>query len=130
MVLTFLLLASLAFGPSAASPVQGAYAITGNVLGADGRGIDSIRISLLDDSYRNLKTVFSEHSGRYVFRGIRPGSYTVRVTPVGLPYEELNQKVDLPQGFTRNAEETVSVDLVLKLKKTSTSAGRNGVVFF
>ncbi|HVQ39519.1 MAG TPA: carboxypeptidase-like regulatory domain-containing protein, partial [Pyrinomonadaceae bacterium] len=99
MVLTFLLLASFAFGSPATPPVQGAYAIAGNVVGADGRGIDSIRISLLDDSYRSLKTVFSEHSGRFVFRGIRPGSYTVRVTPVGLPYEELNQQVDLPQGY-------------------------------
>jgi tetratricopeptide (TPR) repeat protein len=129
MMLTLLLLTSLAFGSPATSPAQGAYAIAGNVFGADGRGVDSIRVSLMDDSYRVLKTVFSEHSGRYVFRGIRPGSYTVRVTPVGLPYEELNQKVDLPQGFTRNAEEMVTLDLILKLKRTSTSAGRSGVVF-
>lgn len=129
MVLTLLLVASFAFGSPATSPVQGAYAISGNVLSTDGRGIDSIRISLLDDSYRNLKTVFSEHSGRYVFRGIRPGSYTVRVTPVGLPYEELNQKVDLPQGYTRNAEEMVTLDLILRPKRTTASAGRNGVVF-
>jgi tetratricopeptide (TPR) repeat protein len=129
MVLTFLLLASLVVGPAAPSPFQGAYAIAGNVIGADGRGVDSIRISLLDDSYRNLKTVFSEHSGRYVFRGIKPGSYTVRVTPVGLPYEELNQKVDLPQGFTRNAEEMFTLDLVLRPRKNSTAAARNGVVF-
>ncbi|HVQ39429.1 MAG TPA: tetratricopeptide repeat protein, partial [Pyrinomonadaceae bacterium] len=39
------------------------------------------------------------------------------------------QKVDLPQGYTRNAEEMFTLDLILRPKKTAASAGRNGVVF-
>jgi len=126
---TILLLLSLTVN---AISLQSSYAIIGTVVSEDGRAVDSIRVSVLDDNYRNIKTVFTEHSGRYIFRGIPPGAYTVKVTPVGSPYEESSLRIDLPPGFNDRrgggAEETVTVDLVLRRKRTS-SSGEPGVVF-
>jgi predicted Zn-dependent protease len=127
-----LLLLSLAFQPLAP---QGSYAFMGSVRDTDGRLVDSIRVSLMDDNYQTIRTVFTDASGRYRFPPVRTGSYSVRVVPVGSPYEEETQQIDLQtlnggrRGKTTSATEPVLVDFVLRRKKSAVEQRVNQVVF-
>jgi len=129
---TILLLLSLAFQPLAP---QGSYAIMGSVRDTDGRLVDSIRVSLMDDNYQTVRTVFTDASGRFRFPAVRTGSYIVRVIPVGSPYEEETQQIDLQtlnggrRGKNTSATEPVLVDLVLRRKKGAVENRVNEVVF-
>lgn len=120
---------------------QASFAVMGSVRGPDGRGVDSVRVSLLDDNYQTIKTVFTDHSGRFQFRGIRSGAYTVRVLPMGTPYEEASQRIDLQSlsggrspvrgrpATGGGAEEPYIVDLDLRRKRSAISGQTTGVVF-
>jgi Tfp pilus assembly protein PilF len=127
---TILLLLSMVFHPSASAP-QGLFTIMGNIRSTDNRTVDSIRVSLMDDNYQTIKTVFTDTTGRYRFPPIRSGTYIVRVQPVGQPYEEAEQRVELQPvpGGSGTAVEPVLVDLVLKLKKGVVETRVNEVVF-
>ena len=129
-----LLLLSLIFHSSTATTPptpQGLFTILGNIRSSEGRNVDSIRVSLLDDNYQTIKTVFTDTTGRYRFPPIRSGTYIVRVQPVGQPYEEAEERVELQPvpGGSGTAVETVPVDLVLKLKKGATETRVNAVIF-
>jgi Flp pilus assembly protein TadD len=125
---TILLLLSMVFQPFAP---QGLFTIMGNVRSSTGVNVDSIRVSLMDDNYQTIKTVFTDTTGRYRFPPIRSGTYIVRVQPVGQPYEEAEERVELQPvpGGSGTAVEPVPVDLVLKLKKGATETRINAVVF-
>ena len=129
---TVLLLISMVFQPLAP---QGSYAIMGSVRNTDGRMVDSIRVSLMDDNYQTIRTVFTDASGRFRFPPVRTGSYVVRVQPVGQPYEEETQQVDLQtlnggrRGKAGATTEPVLVDFVLARKKGAVENRVNEVVF-
>ena len=125
---TILLLLSMVFQPFAP---QGLFTIMGNVRNTNGRNVDSIRVSLLDDNYQTIKTVFTDTTGRYRFPPIRSGTYIVRVQPVGQPYEETEERIELQPvpGGNGTAVEPVPVDLVVKLKKGAVETRVNEVVF-
>src|SRR5215213_6925476 len=123
-----LLLLSMVFQPLAP---QGLFTIMGNVRSSTGVNVDSIRVSLLDDNYQTIKTVFTDTTGRYRMPPIRSGTYIVRVQPVGQPYEEAEERVELQPvpGGSGTAVEPVPVDFVLKLKKGAVETRVNEVIF-
>src|SRR5712692_8734632 len=55
-------------------PLQ-SFVITGNVRDPTGRPVANIRVSLLDDNYQSIQTVFADTSGRFEFRGLRSGRF-------------------------------------------------------
>ncbi|MEP7342512.1 MAG: tetratricopeptide repeat protein [Acidobacteriota bacterium] len=125
-VLTFILGLFLHFPPS-----QGTFAVIGTVRDTDGQRVTSIRVSLLDENYHSIRTVFVDSSGRFQFRGLRQGVYLVRIEPVGTPYEEQTQRVEFQSisGGGGGAEEPFMVDFVLKRKTTPGDNPAREVIF-
>ena len=112
---------------------QGLFSIYGSVRDNTGQYVSSVRVSLTDENNQPLRTVFADASGRFQFRGLRPGRYFVTVEPTGLPFEEQTQSLDLQSLSPRRSttEELIPVDFILKRKKTRGTEGNAtpGVVF-
>lgn len=112
-------------------PGQSTFAILGTVRDTGGQRVTSIRVSLLDENYHSIRTVFVDSSGRFQFRGLRQGIYLVRVEPVGTPYDEQTQRVEFQSltGTGGGAEEPYMIDFVLKRKTNPGDAIAKEVVF-
>jgi tetratricopeptide (TPR) repeat protein len=126
---SLILLLSLAIQPFT---IQGFFAVMGTVRDEEGRAVPSVRVSMVDENYQPIRTVFADASGRFEFRKIRAGSYYLRVEPTGLPYEEYSRQIDL-YSMTRRAstfEEPTLEDVILRRKKSRGSINASpGVVF-
>jgi Flp pilus assembly protein TadD len=129
-MLPLILLLSLAIQPFIP---QGFFAVVGTIRDEEGRPVSNVRISVVDENYQPIRTMFADSSGRFQFRGLRAGSYYLRVEPTGLPYEEYSQQVDLQSITLRSSttEEPTLVDVVLKRKKSRTASANTAprVVF-
>jgi tetratricopeptide (TPR) repeat protein len=112
-------------------PIQGRFAILGSVRDPAGQPVASIRVSLLGENYQNLRTVFADSSGRFQFRNLGQGNYTIRIEPTGTPYEEESQTIELQSMSPRRAtsEEIFAVDFNLRRKRSQTAHAAPGVVF-
>ena len=123
-MLSFLLLLSLATQPLT---LQNSFRIVGSVRDDTGKSVSSVRVSLEDENSQPIRTVFSDASGRFQFRGLRAGSYRVGVETQGLPYEHVSVVVDLT-SLTNSSinpsstEDTTPVDLVLRRRKAPAGA--------
>src|SRR3954471_22985229 len=84
-------------------PVQGLFAISGSVRDSKGNIVSSIRVTILDENYQTLNTVFADNSGRFQFRNLREGVFLIRVETGGTPYEEVTQRIDLQSLSQRRA---------------------------
>ena len=62
-------------------PVQSRFVIVGSVRDPSGQPVGSIRVSLLGENYQNLRTVFADSSGRFQFKNLPQGLYTIRIEP-------------------------------------------------
>src|SRR5262245_26505821 len=71
------------------------FTIIGRVRDQSGQAVSGVRVTLLDDSYGQLRTAFVDASGGFKFSGIGSGVYHVRIEPGGTPYEELTQRIEL-----------------------------------
>jgi tetratricopeptide (TPR) repeat protein len=112
-------------------PLQSRFAILGSVRDPGGQPVTSIRVTLLGENYQNLGTRFADSSGRFQFRNLGPGLYTVRIEPAGTPYEEEGQEIKLESLSPRRSgtEEPFTVDFRLRLKKGQGAHSTPGVVF-
>jgi tetratricopeptide (TPR) repeat protein len=128
-MLAFIVFLSLAVQPFAP---QGFFSVFGTVRDESGNPVPSVRLSMVDENYQPIRTVFADSSGRFQFPRLRAGSYYLRVEPTGLPFEEQSVQIDL-QSLTRRSsatEEPTMVDVVLKRKKSRTTGGASpGTVF-
>ena len=127
-MLAFIVFLSLAIQPFAP---QGFFSVSGTVRDETGNAVPSVRLSLVDENYQPMRTVFADSSGRFQFRGLRAGNYYLRVEPSGLPYEEQSVQIEL-QSLTRRSsttEEPTLVDVILKRKKLLTPGASPGTVF-
>jgi tetratricopeptide (TPR) repeat protein len=109
------------------------FAVNGTIRDTGGGAVASIRVTLMDENYQSVRTIFADNTGRFQFRGLRTGVYYVRVEPAGTPYEEATQRLEL-QSLSRrpsSTEEQFMVDFVLKRKKGQGQAEQAapGVVF-
>jgi tetratricopeptide (TPR) repeat protein len=112
-------------------PSQSRFAIFGHVRDANGNGVGSIRVSLLNENEQTLSTVFADNSGRFQFRNLSEGTYLVRVEPAGTPFEEQTQRIELQSAsrLASSTEDPWMVDFSLKLRKGETGTAAPGVVF-
>jgi tetratricopeptide (TPR) repeat protein len=120
----------------------------GTVRTTDNRTVDSMRVALMNEDYQMIKVVFTDGSGRYRFPPVSSGVYLVKVMPVGSPYEESSQRLDLQamrilgggssggggsqpsSGEGRGgSQEPTLVDFVLKRKRVGSGSLSNEVVF-
>ena len=130
----FILLLSLAAQPFS---VQNFFTIVGSIRDDAGRPVSSVRVALEDENSLPISTKFADASGRFQFRGLRAGSYRVRIETAGLPLEPATVFVDL-QSMTHsdiNPSRTDAphlVDITLKRKPSpggSSSGSAPALVF-
>jgi cytochrome c-type biogenesis protein CcmH/NrfG len=99
-------------------PTQSRFAIIGSVRDPGGQPVESIRVTLLGENYQTLGTKFADGSGRFQFRNLGQGIYTIRIEPAGTPYEEESQTIVLQSMSPRRSttEEPFMVDFRLRRK--------------
>lgn len=112
------LLFILITGFQIALQAQQQSALQGKVATADGQAADGITVTLVNTK----KTTATNKQGEYKITGVKPGSYTIRVTAVGL------KPVD--KTITINEGEIIVTDFVLtenhaELQEVVIAAGKN-----
>src|SRR2546426_8712146 len=114
-----ILIVSLAIQPFT---LQGFFVVFGTVRDEEGRVVPSVRVSIVDENYQPVRTVFADSSGRFQLRNLRAGSYYLRVESTGLPFEDYSRQIDLYSMTRRSSttEEPTLEDIVLKRKKLRT----------
>jgi Flp pilus assembly protein TadD len=126
-MIKFILLLSFAFHAFAPQT----FSILGTVRNSGGQPVSSIRISLTDENFQPIRTIFTDSSGRFRVSGIVSGRYVLRVETMGTPYEEQSFPLDLQSLRIRGSgNEPFPVDIILKRKKgAEEKSERSGVVF-
>jgi tetratricopeptide (TPR) repeat protein len=121
------LLFSLAF-PALAPQT---FTIIGTVRNSSGQPVSSIRVSITDENFQPIRTIFTDSSGRFRLSGLASGRYLLRVEPAGMPYEEQSVPLDMQSLRIRGTgSEAYPVDIILKTKKgMEANAERPGFVF-
>jgi tetratricopeptide (TPR) repeat protein len=113
-------------------PMQTRFVIIGSVREAGGgHAVGTIRITLLDENYQTIRTVFLDSSGRFQFRNVISGNYLVRVEAAGTIYEEETQSVLLQSLSARRTttEDPYAVDFRLRRKGGQAVRTAPGIIF-
>ena len=125
-----ILLLSLAAQPFAA---QNFFTVVGTVRDDSGRIVTAIRVSLEDENWQPIRTVFVDSSGRFKFPGLRAGSYRLRAETAGLPYEEYLEAFDL-QSMTNSDVNPSTTEIPnlhdITLRRKKSAAGSTPAVVF
>ncbi len=108
---------------------QSTFTVIGSVRNPAGQTVDGVRISVMDENFQPIRTIFVDSSGRFTVRGLRQGRFTFRVETTGTNYEEQSQQLDLQALRVRGGNETIPLDFVLKFKKGKGSGTVNASVF-
>lgn len=80
----------------------GTAAISGTIKAANGEAITGVSVSLKETSKLVLTDVF----GKFIFRNVQPGNYTLQVSSVG--YKALEHPITLKQGEPQDISLTIS----------------------
>ena len=112
-------------------PTQSRFAILGSIRDPGGQAVASIRVTLLGENYQTIGTRFADSSGRFQFRNLGQGIYTIRIEAAGTPYEEESQTIELQSLSPRRSatEEPFAVDFRLRRKTSRVTQVRPGVIF-
>ena len=121
---SFILLLSIATQPFA---VQNFFSVVVSVRDDTGQSVSAIRVSLEDENSQPISTKFADGSGRFQFRGLRPGIYRVRVETAGTPFEPVTVPVDLQSMTNRSINRSTTdiptpVDITLRRRKSPDGA--------
>src|SRR5215510_79553 len=94
------------------------FTIIGRVRDQSGQVVSGVRVSLLDDNYGSIRTVFVDSGGGFKFQGVGSGVYLIRIETSGTPYEEHTQRIELRSLRIRGAgNEPYPIDFTLKPKR-------------
>lgn len=104
---------------------QSRNTISGIVFDNLNRPVGQIEVELQDDLYRTLFRAKTNGSGRYIFSGMSPGRFYIRVLPFGTNLEPQTQEVEIVNFFRQSSSgATVASgsaneqkDFYLRLKK-------------
>jgi len=107
-------IANLGLGPRAAAQSTYTAQLSGVVKDASGGVIPGAKVILTDETTGVGVTYSTENRGIYVFTGIRPGSYTIRVEAPGMAPQER-------KGLTLAVSQQATLDFSLSPGKVSES---------
>lgn len=107
------------------------FIIVGSVRDTTGRAVAGVRVSVVDENFQPIRTIFVDSSGQFFVRGLSPGRYQFRVETSGTPYQEQDTGwIELTAIRVRpGGTEQFPLDFVLKLKPNKEVAKRGGSVF-
>ncbi|MGZ5436710.1 MAG: tetratricopeptide repeat protein [Pyrinomonadaceae bacterium] len=114
LFVSVLLISSFAFHVQGQVPFTG-NTITGFVFDPQRRPIAQVYVELIDDVNSILQRMRTDGSGGFVFRGVSPGRFQVRVLALGTIYEDQTQEVDTSG---RPSRDTIQKDFYLRLRKS------------
>ena len=117
----FIVLLSIATQPFA---IQNFFSVVVSVRDDTGHQVSAIRVSLEDENSQPITTKFADGSGRFQFRGLRPGIYRIRVETGGTPFEPVTVSVELQSMTDRSINRSTTdiphpVDITLRRRKTA-----------
>jgi len=94
-----------------------------------GESVPGVRISVTDENFQPIRTIFVDSSGRFTISGLGQGRFSFKVETTGTPYEEQTQQLELQALRFRGGNETFPLDIVLKLKKGMEATASNVSIF-
>ena len=97
---------------------QNSNSISGHVFGGSRRPLPDVYVELLNEVNSSIDRAKTDGSGRYVFRGLSRGTFTVRVLPYGTDYLEQAKEVMINpvSGIFGSGAENAIVDFYLEQK--------------
>jgi tetratricopeptide (TPR) repeat protein len=110
-------------------PQSSTFTIVGSVRNQSGQAVTNVRISVTDENFQPIRTIFVDSSGKFTIRGLGQGRFSFRIETTGTPYEEQVQIIDLQSIRLRGGNETYPFDIILKFKKGNEPLGSGGTVF-
>src|SRR5215475_9588226 len=125
-IMKLILLLNLVFG---FFWTQSTFTVIGSVRNASGQTVDGVRVSVIDENFQPIRTIFVDSSGRFTVRGLGQGRFTFRVETTGTPYEPQTQQIELQALRIRGGNETFPLDIVLKFKRGKEPRSDNASVF-
>src|SRR5262245_48103147 len=94
------------------------FTIIGRVRDQSGQAVSGVRVTLLDDNYGSIRTVFVDSGGGFKFQGLVSGNYMIKIETSGTPYEEQTQRIELQSLRIRGgSNEPYPIQFILRLKK-------------
>jgi tetratricopeptide (TPR) repeat protein len=105
--------------------IQGRNSIEGRISTPENKPLQNLPVTLLNDTYGQNGQTYTDGSGHYQFRNLRPGNYYVEVEPAATGYERQTQRVEVnpydPSGS--GGAEIFRLDFVLKVNKAAKTGG-------
>ena len=121
----------LAITSSQAVLAQGRNEISGTVFSELGRPVSDVYVELGTDLGSSLTRIRTDASGRFTFRGLTNGSYSVKILPYGTDYREQTQEVTLATISSASSDRQ-QIQIYLSLNERARSgpfALVGGVIF-
>lgn len=104
--------------------------IEGRVKTTTGVPVVNVRVTLKNDGYSPLRTVYTDSAGRFQF-AVSEGAFYVEVDPLDRPFERHQERIDLNPTPYSKLGELFLVDIVLTPRKNPNAKPESsGVVFY
>jgi hypothetical protein len=109
IAITFVLLAALFSAAPAWAQTASTALVLGTVTDPGGAVVPDATVSLTNTATNETKTLTTNSAGQYVFPGIAPGTYTLKVSKAGFATMSFsNVKLDVNKSYTYDAKLEVS----------------------
>jgi tetratricopeptide (TPR) repeat protein len=108
----------------AASQNTNPSSVSGYVFGTQKSGVGNLLIEIMNEYNRVIGRTRTDTSGRYFFRGLSSGRYTVRVLTMASEYEEQTQEIEIAgiNAVGQQIPDNIQKDFYLSLRKTGSRA--------
>lgn len=97
----------------------GASTITGRIVSVDGDPLELVSVSLIEIN----KSTLTDTKGNYLFSGLDPGKYTVRIQMAGLRENDI--RVEVRAGATATADLRLTKENIQALQEVTVSGNIN-----
>lgn len=97
--------------------------ITGQVFGANRRGLSDVYVELRNEVEAVLQRTRTSAGGTYLFANLSAGRFSVRVRPFGTDYEEQTADVEVVTSVGRNVSDIQYKDFYLKARRDAKKTG-------
>jgi len=109
---------------TANATAQAGHSVGGIILDTSRRPLDNLQIELLDDVEATIKRTRTDGAGRYVFNGLSPGTFYIRVQTFGTSYVSQTLRISISSlSGTSSGRSYQDYSFVLKTADEGKSRG-------